>query len=320
MTEEPDFVSPEPNAIDLLHQELWGYVPSLGGEAYERLTAVVLAVLGWSEVKQQSHEKREGAQALQRLDVVARHPSGEQRRLIVQCKHYGKTVGKEDVDTLIGVGKQVGDINLAIVTTKGFKSGARDAAVDENVAMVVLRPYDPTDQTINFVREVNVTISSLLPPQVTALKLDLGPVEGDVAGGPIETSTLDPLEHQDGSEAEPLAYFIEQGTAKQTGEFDQRVELPGSRWLRVSPTGRVQIKAVAWHERIDASLGVLQIEGKGEPKLVLQQLDENLEATSGRVVVDEDLFAWDLDDNNNVVPRGQLATPPPADKHVDEGH
>jgi hypothetical protein len=318
MTEEPDAVSPEPNAIDLLHQELWGYVPSLGGEAYERLTAVVLAVLGWSEVKQQSHEKREGARALQRLDVVARHPSGEQRRLIVQCKHHGETVGKEDVDTLIGVGKQVGDVDLAVGKRGGSRRGPRDAAVDENVAMVVLRPYDPADETINFVREVNITMNFISPPMVTDLTLDLGPVEGDVAHGPIQANTLDPLEHQDGTEAESLAYFIDQGSAKQAGEFDRRVELAESRWLRVSPSGRVQIKAVTWHERIDESSHVVRIKGKGEPKLVVQQLDENLEATSGRLVVDDDLFAWDLDNDNNVVPRGQLATPRSADEPADE--
>lgn len=312
MTEESDAPTPEPNAIDRLHHELWGFVPALGGEAYERLTAVVLAVLGWSEVKQQSHEKRDGARALQRLDVVARHPSGEQRRLIVQCKHYGKTVGKEDVDTLIGVGKQVGDVDLAIITMKGFTSGARDAAVDENVAMVLLKPYDPTDETINFVREIEVTMNFTSPPVVTSLQFELGPVEGDVPQSPIQVNTLDPLEHQDGTEAEPLAHFIDQGSAKQVGEFDRRFELPNSRWLRASATGRVQIRAVAWHERIDAASNTVRIKGKGEPKLVVQQLDEYLKATSGRLVVDADLFAWDLDDENNIVPRGQLPSPPPA--------
>lgn len=44
----------------------------------------------------------------------------------------------------------------------------------------------------------------------------------------------------------------------------------------------------------------------GDPVLVLEQLDGDGELESGRVVVDQDLFAWDLDEDGNVVPRGQL--------------
>jgi hypothetical protein len=309
MTESDSSRTPDPgDQLQVLHQELFGFTPAKPWQAYERLTAVVLAVLGWTAVKQQSHERRTGARALQRLDVVARHPSGEQRRLIVQCKQYGKTVEKEEVDTLIGVGKQVGDVDLALVTTKGFTSGACDAAVDEDVAMVVLRPYDETSEQANFVRAIHVTLNFLGPPIVTNFSVELGATEGPVQNGTLQTNTLQVLERGDGTPGETLAELMGRSRPGEAGEFDQRLELPDARWLRV-PGGRVQIHAITWHEKMEQGSHTFSIEAKGEPKLVIQQLDDDLNPSSGRLVVDQDLYAWDLDDDNNVVPRGQLEGP-----------
>ena len=92
------------------------------------------------------------------------------------------------------------------------------------------------------------------------------------------------------------------------GDFDRRVELPASRWVRAGD-GRVQIKAITWHEKIEQASHLVRIEGKGHPELVLQQLGDDCKPTSGRLVVDRDLYAWDVDKKNNVVPRGQLGTP-----------
>lgn len=298
-----DEVSP----IDELHEQLFGFIPAVSGTAYERLTAIVLAGLGWTKVRQRSREQPEGARATQTLDVVARHPSGQQRRLIVQCKHYAENVGKEVVDTLVGVGSQLGDVDLAVVTVVGFTRGARDVAVDRNIAMVLLRPYDPVTDAGTFVRRVEVTLYPMNPPVITNLNLQIGSIEGDVIEGQHTSNTLTPLQDQDGNDVECLAELMQtNGGGLEEGEFERRVELTHPRWLPVDG-GRAEVRSLSWHETITTGEPtVIVSEGKGEPVLVLQQLDENGDPKSGRLVVDRHLTAWDLDDQNNVVPRGPL--------------
>lgn len=53
-------------------------------------------------------------------------------------------------------------------------------------------------------------------------------------------------------------------------------------------------------------------EKEGEPVLVVEQLGADSKPTSGRLVVDQDLWAWDLDDKNQVVPRGHLRSGEPG--------
>ena len=52
----------ERSSIDMLHDRLFGFVPPTDGTAYERLTAVVLAFLGWQQVAQGSREQREAVE------------------------------------------------------------------------------------------------------------------------------------------------------------------------------------------------------------------------------------------------------------------
>jgi hypothetical protein len=61
--------------IDALHEALFGFRPTKQGRAYERLTAVVLAVFGWTDVQHDTREGLEGKRAKHRLDVTARHPN-----------------------------------------------------------------------------------------------------------------------------------------------------------------------------------------------------------------------------------------------------
>lgn len=298
----------EPGPIDTLHEQLFGFIPGNPGTAYERLTAIVLAGLGWTQVKQRSREQPEGTRAKQTLDVVARHPTGEQRRLVVQCKHYAETVGKEVIDTLVGVGKQLGDVDLAVVTMVGFTEGARAVCVDQNIAMVRLRPYDPAKDEGSFIRRIELTLYAVSPPVITNFKVEVGDVEGDVTEGEQVHNTLAPLQTDDGTAVESLAEVMQaHGGGFEEGQFDRRVELPGRRWLVVDG-GRAEIKSLSWRETIaKGEPTVTVVEGKGSPVLVLQQLDEHGELSLGRLVVDRHLWAWDLEDHNNVVPRGPLA-------------
>jgi hypothetical protein len=47
-------------------------------------------------------------------------------------------------------------------------------------------------------------------------------------------------------------------------------------------------------------------EAQGEPLLVLEQLDEHGAGDSGQIVVDTELYAWNIDSDGKVMTRGSL--------------
>jgi hypothetical protein len=107
--------------ITQLHQSLFGYVPDKPGTAYERIGAVVLAMLGWGDVIHDSKERPAKRQAIHQLDITAHDPAGEVRRLLVECKDWNRRVGQGTLNALVGVRDQVGADAAAVVTTEGFK-------------------------------------------------------------------------------------------------------------------------------------------------------------------------------------------------------
>jgi hypothetical protein len=205
-----------------LHEQLFGWRPKKDGTAYERLTALVLAVLGWEEIEQESHEQPLCTLAKQVLDVAARHPDGVRRRLIVQCKYYKLVVGKEIMDTLVGVGTQLGDVDLAVITTKRFTHGARDVAVDRNIAMVMMRAYDPERDAGRFVMRVEIGMAAANPPNISNVLPELGVVDGSPTATHLTANTQIQLERDDGSPAETIAELMEAtGRWAEVGEFDR---------------------------------------------------------------------------------------------------
>lgn len=294
-----------------LHEQLFGWRPKKDGTAYERLTALVLAVLGWEEIKQESREQPSGALAKQVLDVVARRPTGARRRLIVQCKHYELVIGKGIMDTLVGVGVQIGDVDLAVITTERFTRGARAVAVDRNIAMVMMRPYDPVRDAGRFYTRVEVSIAAVNPPDISNVLPELGAVEGAPIATHLTANTQVRLERDDGSPAETIAELMEaNGRWAEVGEFDRDAVPKDRRWIPLDGGGRVELRRLTWHQAITAGKPVVAVtEKEGEPVLVVQQLGADGKPASGRLVVDQDLWAWDLNDLNQVVPRGHLSGP-----------
>ncbi len=139
--------------------------------------------------------------------------------------------------------------------------------------------------------------------------------EGSSLPSQLHFNTACHLERDDGAPAETLGQLFEaHSDGSLQGEFDRRAELCEPRWLRFEG-GRLQLMSVSWHESWRAGTPtVIRQEGRGEPKLVVQQIGTEEEVTSGRLVVDEHLWAWDVDREGNVVERGQLGV---ADKDPD---
>lgn len=310
--------------IEALHQEIFGFVPNKPGVAYERIAAVVLAVLGWRDVTHDVLEQPPGRLAEHQLDVVARHPSGEVRRLIVECKDWNRKVGKGVLDTLVGVRNQVGADAAAVITTKEYKKGARLVAVDEDIALLRLRRFDPKQDEGTYIKSVRIEMRFPVPDRSNfgvdladpAIVLDgpRGPDSPTTFDARISLGPQDHLLHEDGSLAEQIEQIqVQQGAPQSAGVYERRFEFDS---VRVIPTVKgpsVRILALTWTEAVTVSTEVVEVERPGEPQLVFQQLDERGEMQSGRVIVDRDLYAWKFDGENRLVEEGALVEQAPIE-------
>lgn len=290
---------------DELHERIFGFIPPKAGTAYERLAAVVLAGLGWKDVQHQTKLQPEGRRTEQRLDVTATHPDGSIQRLLVECKDWNKDVGKGTMDALVGVRDQA-DFDAAMaVTTRGFTRGAVNVAMDEDIAMVRLREVRPDD---NFV--MSVTLDLVTRGHDWSQVQILVASDAEVLDGEVgHMSTEDRFLYADGTLAESLGEIFEsQSAAWEEGVFDREVKFKEER-LAPAATGRgVPVVGVKWRETSYKSEPHRSVtEEKGEPCLVVEQLDDQGKAERPRLVVDRHLNAWDIAEDGSVVERGQLA-------------
>jgi hypothetical protein len=209
---------------------------------------------------------------------------------------------------LVGVLAQVEADAAAVMTTKGYTGGAIKVAVDEDIAMLRLRPFDPEKPDL-YIKTITFTLEPV-GSVYEQWDVEAMPRAGLPSGTAfqIAASGADHLLRLDGSPAETFAEIIEaQKTTLEEGSYPRRAEFPDGRLLPTTSGDRVAIAALTWIERVVKSKGHPSVvEKQGEPVLVLEQLNEHGELEHGRVVVDQDLFAWEIDDDGNVTERGPL--------------
>ena len=301
--------------IDRLHEELFGSTPAKSGTAYEMITAIVLAALGWQDVVHDRTERAEGMRAGHQLDVTCRDRDGKVRRLLIECKEWDtEDIGQDEMIKLYSVRDELGASDAAMITKRAFTKGARDTAFDHNLAMLRLRAYDPAVDDGTWIKKVAVEIEigttvrhdvMVLVDGTWRAAKELGiRAEGwmdvyDVAG--------ERLGNVDGLFV--LGLLIEENdgvTRKGFGIDGDPVQVEGSDDL-------VKIMGMQWNERYVTDTVPVVSEATGTPRLVLQQLDEDGERTTGKVIVAEKLQAWKVDDEGRVMqvkpPRGHFPGP-----------
>lgn len=288
--------------IEALHQAVFGFVPEKRGTAYERLASIVLAVLGWEDVQHDLAERPAGRRAKHQLDVVARRPDGEVARLVVECKDWDTTVGKRVMDSLTGVCKQIGADAAAVITTKGFTKGARAVAADEDIAMVRLRPFDPARDEGTYIKRVEVLLEFGFPiPTDLEVELDDDNIQGD---GPwrVEIHDWTELRRVDGTPAETVGELLrsEKQLPPPGKPRRERRGLPERRLVQAESGEWLAIKALSWTVTVHTAEEKVVSEAKGEPKLVLQQLDEHGDPYGGKVLSDDHLNMWEIAEDGRV--------------------
>jgi hypothetical protein len=231
------------SAIEDLDEAAFGFRPAKPGTAYERLSAVVLATLGWLEVMHDTTESVPGKLAEHQLDVTGRHPSGEIRRLIVECKDWDQVVDQATLDKLVGIRAQVGADAGSVVTTKGYTAGALAVAVDENIGLWRLRPFDPENPEL-YVKQITLTLIAVVSTY-SDVTVEV-PEDRFPAGTPTQARawTSDRLLHGDGSLAETLQQVLEGQRAKldeEAGPYPRQVSFSDGRLLPVEGSNPVPI-------------------------------------------------------------------------------
>jgi len=301
--------------IDDLHVALFGSRPKKHGEAYERVTAVVLAALGWTNVKHDTRERGAGKLAVHQLDVTACDPHGTIERLIVECKDLGKRLGngkkpskgkklgKGTADTLVGVLTQLGVQHGMAVTTVGFTKGAINVAKDNDIALVRIRPYDPS---VNYISKATIELTIPFP---TRSPLEPIPLPGEaLPDGAGTVSPFDILLYLDGSEAELVSEVLEKHAQPVVGKPQERVAtFADGRLLQLDEGDALRLGGMRWTETLHQHTEKITVGSDSEPRLIIEQVDESGEFAGGRVMVDDKLLAWDIDADGNVIRRRQLS-------------
>jgi hypothetical protein len=304
--------------VDLLYEELFGSIPAKPGTAYERITAIVLAALGWQDVVHDRTERAEGNRADHQLDVTCTNRDGSVRRLLIECKeNHTDKVGQAEMMKLYAVRDEVGASDAAMITKRAFTKGARDTAYDHDLAMLRLRAYDPAIDDGTWIKKatVNIEIGMTVQQDVEVLVdetwrpanelgiwaegwMDVLDADGERVGNVAGLFALgEPVEGQEDSSRKGFAI---DGEPVQVEGFDDLVKIMGMRWTERVVTDTMQVVS----------------EAQGTPQLVVQQLDENGERYAGRVIVDSKLKAWSFDEDGHVVqvnPPVHVPALPPAD-------
>lgn len=292
---------------DDLYEELFGERPAKDGVAYERLTAIVFAIRGWNDVIHDVLKARPGAKTEHQIDVTARAPDGTERHVIIECKDWDKTVGKGVLDALVGVSAQLVADAAVVVTTVGYTRGARNVAADEGIGLVRITKYDPQIHG-PYVKRAEAHFnfhhshwSEVAIEELTGAGSFAGTLED------VVVTAYSRLEHLDGTPAELLGEVFELNAAPaEEGAHRCRADFADGRRLPLGDGRSVVLKGLTWTETVSIATETVVVEGVGEALLLVQEIGSDGKAQDGRVVVDRDLVAWQIDEHGNVVKRQPL--------------
>jgi hypothetical protein len=293
--------------VDRLHLELFGSMPAKAGTAYERIAAIVMASLGWIDVVHDRTERPEGRLADHQLDVTCRNPDGSVRRLLIECKDWDtESVGQDELLKLSTVRDRIGASHAAIITKLDFTEGARAVAVDDDIALLRLRPYLAGTDDGTWIQKVTTEISMGFPA-ITDVELltPEGMTPAQALGVRVEAwmGYLSQTGEEAGTLDELFAMGVAVGPQDGVTHKEARLEAP----VQVQGTsGWILIEGLQWNERLLTDTTVVTVEAEGTPRLVLQQLNADGTPASGRVIVGEKLMAWEIRDDGSLVQRLRL--------------
>ncbi|HEU0251236.1 MAG TPA: restriction endonuclease [Solirubrobacteraceae bacterium] len=273
--------------------------------------AILLAILGWHDLAQETPELTVDWRTQHLLDITVCEPLGEARHLLAECRDWCKVVERSTIDGLIGLRSQAGADVAAVITTSGFTESARLRAVEEEVALIFLRPFRAfrSGDANRFVKCVEMTFAINIPVY-SDFDVELISGRGSLRGTQFQIA-FDEDHHLlalDGSPAETASEILcASETPAKEGVFRQCATFRKGRLLQVVGNAPIAISSLAWTETVHRNTHTTSIETEGDPIILVERLGD---ATRGilaeRMVVDDDLYAWQVDGEGEVVNRGRI--------------
>jgi hypothetical protein len=291
--------------VDELHEAVFGWRPERG-VAHERLTAILLAILGGHDLAREAIERTVDQRTKDLLDVTVCQSVGEVRHLLAECRDWHKKVDKSTIDGLIGLRTQAGADMVAAVTTSGFTNGACSRATEEEVALICLRPF-VREGANRFVKRVEMTFAFHVAVY-SDFDVELMPDQGSLQGIQFQVAFDEyHLLALDGSPAETASEILcASESPMKEGIFRQRAIFRKGRLLQVVGNDPIAISALAWTETVHRETHTTDIETEGDPVIVVERLGDDSCILAKRIVVDDDLYAWEIDGEGEVIHRGPL--------------
>jgi hypothetical protein len=268
-----------PDAVDALHDELFPDRPAKDGTRYERLAALVLKIL--DRDAEVAHDRFLPAappdKSEHQIDVVVERPGRDDVRVVVECRHYKDVIEKTQVMAHWAVADQL-DAHGVMVTTKGFRSGAKTFARDKGMTLLQLRAFRPETDWEGRIKEVELDleltfrIGPTVALQPTAEEMQR--LRGFGFTGAYEVREAEIiwedawLSDAEGAKLEPLLPALRRrGAGLEPGEtvisFDPPCRVPYYDEL-------VLVDALRWKvEDVAVPLNVVSGRGLGEPRLLV---------------------------------------------------
>jgi hypothetical protein len=97
--------------------------------------------------------------------------SGFTYKTVIECKDYNSTIDITKIDALVGKIKDLPEITKAVFATKkGYQSGARTKAEQNNIDLLIVREQNDSDYEDSngnhYLRYMNLTINGILPADI----------------------------------------------------------------------------------------------------------------------------------------------------------
>lgn len=295
----------EPDALDDLHDSLFGPSDLAPGKRYERLVAVIFGTLGERVVRYDVRESGPGRRTKHQIDVWIER-EGREQLVVVECKHWKEDVGKGVLDTLVGIRNQLEAAKAIAVTTVGFTKGARDVAFDEGIDLVLMTRFRDPEDWSGLVKEIRMSGTTRYSSADDPVFRAVDPEEAQQL--PEEDQEFGPLTSEDrlldgtGAPRESLGELIDSiKPAQAPGEYSRAVDLPDDRYLELPSGYRISVRSLEWTETVSEATTNHIIGPRSDPQLLVRQISpETGEPTDKRAVFDHQLRRWRIDEEGTL--------------------
>lgn len=295
----------EGDELDELHDSIFGPTNLGAGKRYERLVALIFVTLGERVVRFNVRAPGPGKKAVHQIDVWLDRDEGEQH-VIVECKHWSGSVGKGELDTLVGVRTQLEAQGAIVVTTVGYTQGARDVALDEGVDLMIARHFRDPEDWEGRIKEIHLRGTYRYSSVEDVVFRAADPAERDSLDdedrefGPVPSD--DRFVDSEGRPKESIGEVIDSvPQATELGKHPRSVTLAPDRFLLLPSGRRLRVRALDWTEVVEEFSDEHRIGPRSDAQALVLEVDpETGEETDRRAIFDHELRRLSLDEDGNV--------------------